>query len=228
VRGLAFPESRDKKQEFQLKSILFVASLAISTTAAVANAAPAASASAKASKPAASAAAPAPVAVQTRDVPVNDFMQGRLPFQIALNVPVPAEFQQSKVKKIGYSYWMRPEDAATATAASLPTRNGYMYGSTATNVTYDAAHHVFYGISDPGSLNKLRGAATNIQVQEFKDARHPAVMVSMISGTTGQPAYFMYMATGKKNETFFLSYRAPDGRKDIGDAVWAKLAAAIK
>ncbi|WP_426166549.1 hypothetical protein ACN9MY_00685 [Pseudoduganella sp. R-31] len=211
-----------------MKSILFVAGLAISTTAAVANAAPAASASAKASKPAASAAAPAPVAVQTRDVPVNDFMQGRLPYQIALNVPVPAEFQQSKVKKIGYSYWMRPEDAATATAASLPTRNGYMYGSTATNVTYDAAHHVFYGISDPGSLNKLRGAATNIQVQEFKDARHPAVMVSMISGTTGQPAYFMYMATGKKNETFFLSYRAPDGRKDIGDAVWAKLAAAIK
>lgn len=211
-----------------MKSILFAASLAITTaTAAAAAAAPSASASAKAAKPAA-ATAPAAVQVPTRDVPVNDFMQGRLPFQIALNVPVPAEFQQSKVKKIGYSYWMRPEDAATATAANLPTRNGYLYGSTATNVTYDAAHHVFYGINDPGSLNKLRGAATNIQVQEFKEAKNPAVMISMISGTTGQPAYFMYMATGKKKETFFLSYRAPDGRKDIGDAVWAKMAAAIK
>ena len=205
-----------------MKSILIAASLAITTATAVAGAAaPAASASAKAAKPAA-------VQVQTRDVPVNEFMQGRLPFQIDLNVPVPVEFQQSKVKKIGYSYWMRPEDAATATAATLPTRNGFMYGSTATNVTYDAAHHVFYGINDPGSLNKLRGAATNIEVKEFKEARNPAVMISMISGTTGQPAYFMYMATGKKNETFFLSYRAPDGRKDIGDAVWAKMAAAIK
>jgi len=205
-----------------LKSILIAASLAITTATAVAGAAvPSASASAKAAKPAA-------VQVQTRDVPVNEFMQGRLPFQIDLNVPVPVEFQQSKVKKIGYSYWMRPEDAATATAANLPTRNGYMYGSTATNVTYDAAHHVFYGINDPGSLNKLRGAATQIEVKEFKDAKHPAVMVSMISGTTGQPAYFMYMATGKKNETFFLSVRAPDGRRDIGDAIWAKLAAAIK
>ena len=122
-----------------MKSILFAASLAITTaTAAAAAAAPSASASAKAAKPAA-ATAPAAVQVPTRDVPVNDFMQGRLPFQIALNVPVPAEFQQSKVKKIGYSYWMRPEDAATATAANLPTRNGYLYGSTATNVTYDAA-----------------------------------------------------------------------------------------
>ena len=213
-------------RSFDVKSILFAASLAITTaTAAAAAAAP--SASAKAAKPSA-APAPAAVQVQTRDVPVNDFMQGRLPFVIAMNVPVPAEFQQSKVKKIGYSYWMRPEDAATATAATLPSRNGYMYGSTATNVTYDAAHHVFYGISDPGSLNKLRGAATNIEVKEFKDAKNPAVMISMISGTTGQPAYFMYMATGKKNETFFLSYRAPDGRKDIGDAVWAKMAAAIK
>lgn len=209
-----------------MKSILFAASLAItSATAAAAAAAP--SASAKAAKPA-PAPAPAAVQVQTRDVPVNDFMQGRLPLQIAMNVPVPAEFQQSKVKKIGYSYWMRPDDAATATAASLPTRNGYMYGSTATNVTYDSAHHVFYGINDPGSLSKLRGAATNIQVQEFRESKNPAVMISMISGTTGQPAYFMYMATGKKNETFFLSYRAPDGRKDIGDAVWAKVAAAIK
>lgn len=211
-----------------MKSILFAASLAItSATAAAAAAAPSASASAKAAKPA-SAPAPAAVQVQTRDVPVNDFMQGRLPLQIAMNVPVPAEFQQSKVKKIGYSYWMRPDDAATATAATLPTRNGYMYGSTATNVTYDSAHHVFYGINDPGSLSKLRGAATNIQVQEFRESKNPAVMISMISGTTGQPAYFMYMATGKKNETFFLSYRAPDGRKDIGDAVWAKMAAAIK
>jgi hypothetical protein len=210
-----------------LKSILFAASLAItSATAAAAAAAP--SASAKASAKAASAPAPAAVQVQTRDVPVNDFMQGRLPFVLPLNVPVPVEYQQSKVKKIGYSYWMRPEDAANATAAALPTRNGYMYGSTATNVTYDASHHVFYGINDPGSLNKLRGAATNIQVKEFYDIKNPAVMISMISGTTGQPAYFMYMATGKKNETFFLSYRAPDGRKDIGDAVWAKMAAAIK
>lgn len=207
-----------------MKSILIAASLAITTATAVAGAAaPSASASASAK-----AAKPAAVQVQTRDVPVNEFMQGRLPFQIDLNVPVPVEFQQSKVKKIGYSYWMRPEDAATATAANLPTRNGYMYGSTATNVTYDAAHHVFYGINDPGSLNKLRGAATQIEVKEFKDAKHPAVMVSMISGTTGQPAYFMYMATGKKNETFFLSVRAPDGRRDIGDAIWAKLAAAIK
>ncbi|HEY0589917.1 MAG TPA: hypothetical protein VGD52_27565 [Pseudoduganella sp.] len=210
-----------------MKSILFAASLAITTaTATAATAAAAPSASAKPAKQA--AAAPTAVQVQTRDVPVNEFMQGRLPYQIALNVPVPAEFQQSKVKKIGYSYWMRPEDAATATAATLPTRNGYMYGSTATNVTYDAAHRVFYGINDPGSLNKLRGAATQIEVKEFKDGKNPAVMISMISGTTGQPAYFMYMATGKKNETFFLSYRAPDGRKDIGDAVWAKLAAAIK
>jgi hypothetical protein len=155
-------------------------------------------------------------------------MQGRLPFEIALNVPVPADYQQAKVKKIGYSYWMRPADAATATAEALPNRNGYMYGSTATTVTYDAQHRVFYGIDDPGSLNKLKGAATNIQVKPFKDGKHPAVLLSMISGTTGQPAYFMYMATGKKNEVFFLSFRAPDGRPDIGDAVWAKLAANIK
>jgi hypothetical protein len=166
--------------------------------------------------------------VQTRDVPVNQFMQGRLPYEIALNVPVPADYQQSKVKKIGYSYWMRPDDAVTATADALPSRNGYMFGSTATAVTYDAQHHVFYGIDDPGSLNKLKSAATNIQVKQFKEGKNPAVLLSMISGTTGQPAYFMYMATGKKNEVFFLSFRAPDGRRDIGDAVWAKLAAAIK
>ncbi|WP_057265754.1 hypothetical protein [Duganella sp. Root1480D1] len=203
-----------------MKSILFAASLALSAAAAVA--APAAPA--KPAKPATPAAAP----VQTRDVPVNQFMQGRLPFEIPLNVPVPVEYEQSKVKKIGYSYWMRPADAATATAAALPNRNGYFYGSTATNVTYDAQHHVFYGIDDPGSLNKLRGAATNIQVKQFKEGRNPAVMISMISGTTGQPAYFMYMATGKKNEAFFLSFRAPDGRPDIGEAVWSKLAANIK
>lgn len=209
-----------------MKSILFAASLAITTaTAAAAAAAP--SAKASAAKPVA-ATAPAPVQVQTRDVPVNQFMQGRLPFEIALNVPVPAEYQQSKVKKIGYSYWMRPDDAATATADALPSRNGYMFGSTATAVTYDAQHHVFYGIDDPGSLNKLRSAATDIQVKQFKEGKNPAVMLSMISGTTGQPAYFMYMATGKKNEVFFLSFHAPDGRRDIGDAVWAKLAAAIK
>ncbi|WP_028103572.1 hypothetical protein [Pseudoduganella violaceinigra] len=206
-----------------IKLACFAAGLATSVAALAA--APAAAA-----KPAApaQAAAPAAAPVQTRDVPVNQFMQGRLPFEIALNVPVPVDYEQSKVKKIGYSYWMRPADAVTATAAALPSHNGYMYGSTATNVTYDAQHHVFYGIDDPGSINKLKGAATNIQVKQFKDAKHPAVMVSMISGTTGQPAYFMYMATGKKNETFFLSFRAPDGRPDIGDAVWAKLAAAIK
>lgn len=209
-----------------MKSILLAAGLAMSTAATVAAAA-APSAPGKQAKPAAPAA-PVPAPVQTRDVPVNQFMQGRLPFEIPLNVPVPVEYEQSKVKKIGYSYWMRPADAATATAAALPNRNGYFYGSTATNVTYDAQHHVFYGIDDPGSLNKLRGAATNIQVKQFKEGKHPAVMISMISGTTGQPAYFMYMATGKKNETFFLSFRAPDGRPDIGDAVWAKLAANIK
>lgn len=211
-----------------MKSILFAAGLAVSCAAVAA--APSASASAKAGKQAAPAAPAAPAAapVATRDVPVNQFMQGRLPFEIALNVPVPVEYQQSKVKKIGYSYWMRPEDAATATADALPSRNGYMYGSTATAVTYDAQHHVFYGIDDPGSLNKLRTAATNIQVKQFKEGKNPAVMLSMISGTTGQPAYFMYMATGKKNEVFFLSFHAPDGRRDIGDAVWAKLAAAIK
>ena len=202
-----------------MKSIFFAAGLAASAVAAAAPAAPAASAA---------SAAPAADAVQTRHVPVNQFMQGRLPLPIALNVPVPVEYQQAKIKKIGYSYWMRPADAATATAEALPTRNGYFYGSTATAVTYDARHHVFYGIDDPGSLNKLKSAATNIQVRQFKDAKHPAVMLSMISGTTGQPAYFMYMATGVKNEVFFLSFRAPDGRRDIGDAVWAKLAANIK
>ncbi|HEY1147846.1 MAG TPA: hypothetical protein VGF27_04690 [Pseudoduganella sp.] len=189
-----------------MKPILFAAGLAFGTVVWAAPAAP----------------------VQTRDVPVNQFMQGRLPLQMALNVPVPVEYQQAKIKKIGYSYWMRPADAATATAANLPNRNGYMYGSTATNVTYDASHRVFYGIDDPGSLNKLKGAATNIQVKQFKDGKHPAVLLSMISGTTGQPAYFLYMATGVKNEVFFLSFRAPDGRPDIGDAVWAKLAANIK
>ena len=40
-------------------------------------------------------------------------------------------------------------DAAVSTAESLPGRNGYFYGSTATSVTYDARHHVFYGIDDP-------------------------------------------------------------------------------
>jgi len=205
----------NEEQESQLKSIVFAASLAISPLA-------------MAAPPAAPAKQAAPAEVQTRDVPVNQFMQGRLPFEIALNVPVPAEYQQSRVKKIGYSYWMRPEDAVNATAEALPSRNGYFYGSTATAVTYDAQHHVFYGIDDPGSLNKLKTAATNIQVRQFKEGRNPAVMLSMISGTTGQPAYFMYMATGKKNETFFLSFHAPDGRRDIGDAVWAKLAAAIK
>ena len=200
-----------------MKSILFAASLAIGTAA---WAAPAAQK--------APAAPVAPVAVQTRDVPVNQFMQGRLPLPIALNIPVPAEYEQSKVKRIGYSFWMRPADAATATAENLPNRNGYIYGSTATNVTYDARHHVFYGIDDPGSINKLKTAATNIDVKQFKDAKNPAVMLSMTSGTTGQRAYFMYMATGVKNDVFFLSFRAPDGRPDIGEAVWAKLAAAIK
>jgi hypothetical protein len=199
-----------------VKSIFFVASLAIGTAAWAAHAAPAA------------APATAPAAVLTRDVPVNFFMQGRLPLPIALNIPVPAEYAQSKVKRIGYSYWMRPADSATATIETLPNRNGYMYGSTATNVTYDASHKVFYGIDDPGSLNKMKAAATNIQVKQFKDAKNPAVLLTMISGTTGQPAYFMYMATGVKNEVFFLSFRAPDGRPDIGDAVWAKLAANIK
>ncbi|UGQ48354.1 hypothetical protein [Massilia endophytica] len=188
-----------------MKSIFLAASLAASATVWAAPAEP----------------------VQTRNVPVNQFMQGRLPVQIPLNVPVPVEYAQAKVKRIGYSYWMRPEDAATATAEKLPSRNGYMYGSTATNVTYDARHRVFYGIDDPGSLNKLKGSATNIQVKQFKDGKNPAVLLSMISGTTGQPAYFMYMATGVKNEVFFLSFRAPDGRKDIGDAVWTRLAANI-
>ncbi|MGW8389435.1 hypothetical protein [Pseudoduganella sp. HUAS MS19] len=205
-----------------MKSILFAASLALTTAAAAAP-----SASEKAAKPAA-APSPAAVQVQTRDVPVNQFMQGRLPFVIPLNVPVPVEYGQAKIKKIGYSYWMRPADAATATAENLPTRNGYMYGSTATDVTYDARHRMFYGIDDPGSLNKLRGVASNVQVKQFKEGKNPAVLISMVSGTTGQPAYFMYMATGRKNETFFLSFRAPDGRPDIGDAVWAKLAASIK
>jgi hypothetical protein len=189
-----------------MKSIFLAAALAAGTAAWAAPAAP----------------------VQTRDVPVNVFLQGRLPLQIALNVPVPVEYAQSKVKRIGYSYWMRPADAATATAATLPNRNGYLYGSTATNVTYDAQHKVFYGIDDPGSINKLKGAATDVQVQQFKDAKHPAVMLTMTSGTTGERAYFLYMATGVKNEVFFLSLRAPDGRPDIGAAVWAKLAANIK
>jgi hypothetical protein len=172
-------------------------------------------------------AAPA-APVQTRDVPANQFMQGRLPAQVALNIPVPVEYQPSKVKRIGYSYWMKPSDAATATADNLPTRNGYLYGSTATAVTYDARHKVFYGIDDPGSLQKMKSAATNIQVKQFKDAKNPAVLLSMTSRTTGQPAYFMYMATGVKNEVFYLSLRAPDGRPDIGAAVWAKLAENIK
>lgn len=155
-------------------------------------------------------------------------MQGRLPLPIALNIPVPVEYAQSKVKRIGYSYWMRPADAATATAEALPTRNGYMYGSTATAVTYDARYKVFYGIDDPGSLNKLKSAGTDVQVKQFKDGKHPAVLFTMISRTTGQPAYFMYMATGVKNEVFFLTMRAPDGHREVADAVWAKLAASIK
>lgn len=172
-------------------------------------------------------AAPA-ATVQTRDVPANQFLQGRLSVPIALKIPVPVEYQQSKVKQIGYSYWMRPADAATATADNLPTRNGYMYASTATAVTYDARYKVFYGIDDPGSLSKLKTAATDVQVQQFKDAKNPAVLISMISRSTGQPAYFMYMATGVKNEVFFLTLRAPDGRPDFGAAVWARLAANVK
>lgn len=166
--------------------------------------------------------------VQTRDVPVNQMLQGRLPRPVDLNVPVPVEYAQSGVKRIGYSYWMRPADAATATVEKLPTRNGFMVASMATKVTYDARHKVFYGIDDPGSLNKMKSVATNIQVRPFKDGKHPAVLVSMTSGTTGQPAYFMYMATGVKNDTFFLSFQPPEGRRDIGDAVWAKLAANIR
>jgi len=195
-----------QNRSFYVKSILIAASLAIGNSAWAAPAAP----------------------VQTRDVPVNQFMQGRLPRQIPLNIPVPVQYAQSNVQKMGYSYWMRPADAASATAASLPNRHGYMYGSTATNVTYDVRTRMFYGIDDPGSLDKMKAVATNVQVKPYKDGKNPAVMVTMISGTTGQPAYFMYMATGVKNEVFFLSFRAPDGRPDIGDAVWAKLAANIK
>ncbi|WP_342118477.1 hypothetical protein [Pseudoduganella sp. OTU4001] len=167
--------------------------------------------------------------VQTRDIPIENFMgAGRLPLPIDLKVPVPVEYMPAKIKKMGYQYWMRPADAATATAQQLPNRNGYIYGSTATNVTYDVRTKMFYGIDDPGSLNKLQTAATKIKVTPLKEGKHPAVLVQMISNTTGQPAYFMYMATGRKNEVFFLSFRAPDGRPDIGDAVWAKLAANIK
>jgi hypothetical protein len=198
-----------------VKSILFAASLASMSLCGAAAAAPAAP------------AAPAPV--QTRDVPIADFMgAGRLPQSIDLKVPVPVEYKPARIKKMGYSYWMRPADAVNASASNLPSRNGYMYGSTATNVTYEVRTKMFYGIDDPGSLNKLKFAATNIKVTPFKEGKHPAVLVSMISNTTGQPAYFMYMATGVKNEVFFLSFRAPDGRPDIGDAVWAKLAANIK
>lgn len=178
---------------------------------------------------AASAAVLAAEPVQTRDIPIENFMgPGRLPLPIDLKVPVPVEYMPARIKKIGYQYWMRPADAASATAQQLPNRNGYIYGSTATNVTYDVRTRMFYGIDDPGSLNKLQTAATRIKVTPRKDGKHPAVLVQMISNTTGQPAYFMYMATGKKNEVFFLSFRAPDGRPDIGDAVWAKLAANIK
>lgn len=178
---------------------------------------------------AASVAAFAAEPVKTRDIPIENFMgAGRLPLPIDLKVPVPVEYMPAKIKKMGYQYWMRPADAATATATQLPNRNGYMYGSTATNVTYEVRTKMFYGIDDPGSLNKLKSAATNIKVIPKKDGKHPAVLLSMISNTTGQPAYFMYMATGRKNEVFFLSFRAPDGRPDIGDAVWAKLADNIK
>ena len=202
-----------------MKTILFAASLAaITATAWAAPAAPA--------TPAVPAAPAAPV--NTRAVPVNQFLQGRLPLQIPLNIPVPADYVQSKVKRIGYSYWMTAADAATATAENLPSRNGYMYGSTATVVTYDARHKVFYGIDDPGSLYQMKTAATNIQVKPFKDRKFPAVLVSMTSRTTGQPAYFMYMATGVKNEVFYLAFRAPDGRPDIGAAVWEKLAANLQ
>lgn len=198
-----------------MKPIFLAAGLAFSTAAwtAPAPAAP---------------AAPAAATVQTRDVPVNVFMQGRLPQPIALNVPVPVEYAQSNLKRIGYSYWMRPADAARASAENLPSAQGYMYGSMATSVTYDARYKVFYGIDDPGSLNKLRESATNIQVRQFKDAKHPAVMISMISRNTGQPAYFMYMSTGVKRDVFYLALRAPDGRPDFGKAVWDKLAASIK
>lgn len=189
-----------------MKNLLFATAAAIAVPALAAPAAPAA----------------------TRDVPVNQFMGGRLPSQLALNVPVPVEYGPARIKKIGYSYWMRPADAATATPENLPTRNGYMYGSTATAVTYDARHRVFYGIDDPGSLNKMKSAATNVQVRQFKDAKHPAVLVSMTSRTTGQPVHFMYMATGVKNEVFYLTLRAPDGRPEVGAAVWAKLAENIK
>lgn len=192
-----------------MKTICFAATMAFATVTWAAPAAPAAP-------------------VQTRDVPVNVFMQGRLPQPIALNVPVPVQYAQSKVKRIGYSYWMRPEDAATATADKLPTAHGYMYGSMATTVTYDARYKVFYGIDDPGSLNKLKESATAVQVRQFKDGKHPAVMISMISRSTGQPAYFMYMSTGVKKDVFFLVLRAPDGRPDIGAAVWEKLAQNIK
>jgi hypothetical protein len=192
-----------------MKTMLLAAGLAASAAAWAAPAAPAAP-------------------VQTRDVPINQFLQGRMAAPVALNVPVPVEYAQSGVKRIGYSYWMRPEDAATATAEKLPTRNGYMVASLATKVTYDARHKVFYGIDDPGSLTKMKSVATNVQVRQFKEAKHPAVLLSMTSGTTGQPAYFMYMATGVKNEAFFLSFQPPEGRRDIGDAVWAKLAANIR
>lgn len=202
-----------------MKSILFAASLAIASTAWAAPAKPVA---------ASAAAAPAVAQVTTRDVPVNQFLQGRLTVPIALNIPVMEGYEQSKVRRAGYSYWMRPADAATATPERLPTRNGYIYGATATSVTYDARHKVFYGVDDPGSVSKMRTVAANVQVKQFKEGKHPAVTLTMISGTTGKPAYMMYMATGVKNEVFFISLRAPEGRQDIGDAVWKKLEANIK
>lgn len=209
-----------------MRTIFLAAGMAVTVAASAAPAAPAATATPAA--PAAPAPAAATTVVQTRDVPANQFMQGRLSVDIPVNIPVPVEYAQSRVKKIGYSYWMRPADAATATADNLPTRNGYMYGSTATVVTYDPRYKVFYGIDDPGSLSQLKTAATDVKVQQFKEGKYPAVMVSMISRSTGKPAYFMYMATGAKKEVFFLSMQAPDGRPDIGAAVWAKLAANMK
>ncbi|TWI66355.1 hypothetical protein IP91_02168 [Pseudoduganella lurida] len=206
-----------------MKSILFAGVLAFSTAA---WAAPAASATASATAPAAAKQPAAPI--KTRDIPVNQFMQNRLPVQIALNIPVPVDYAPAQIKRMGYTYWMRPADAITATAASLPTSGGYMTGSTATNVTYDARHQVFYGIDDPGSVAKMRTVAANVQIRQFKTGKHPAVMVSMISGTTLQPAYFMYMATGVKNEVFFLSLRAPDGRPEVGADIWARLAANVE
>ena len=161
-----------------------------------------------------------------KNLPLHDFMQGKLEGRYPLVVPVPVEYEAVLLEQASFSYahWMRSEDAQTANeTGELPAENGFSYGTISLGVGYDQEEDIFVGIEDPQFSKQIKQHLDDVLVERRWACDHALLLLKGTMKTNGAHIYSLYFATNISTNTVYVVFRPANNNKKVGDAYWREL-----